>query len=338
MDSSVIGDSESFNPCSIRTRIGSNSLQADSFLCSLLAMKFSPSKSTGAALVAAFLVFPFAERAFSQASPPDSSPAPQESSPEQSQALLQKVKAAAMERRIVTKQTEIDQLKADLDQTKKDLDASQKNLDATNALIAASNSNMDKLTAERKRLQQQLDLTDLRVEAEQKQGDGLKRLSTAQTDELDAINLRMSEIGDRTNVRKAELQLLSAGKPVPGEDNDENGAPDFYKLKKTLALDEQKTASAEAIARAAMNAASARLALAEEAAARVTQVSDEMVLGKPEPVAEKTGETAPASTPAASPAPKHHHKKSASPGALASPGAAPASPKPDAKNPWWMKK
>jgi uncharacterized small protein (DUF1192 family) len=280
------------------------------------------------------LVCANAEPAFSQASPPEKSQAPQAPSPESSQALLQKVKQTEMERRIADKQTEIDRLKADLDQSKKDLDASQKNLDSTNALITESNANMDKLAAERSRLEHQLELTDLRIDAEQKQGDGLKKLSGAQTSELEAINLRMAEIDVQSRIRQSELELLSAGQPVPGEDNDENGTGDLLKLKKTLASDELKTASAEAIAREAMKAASARMELAQQVAARVKQASEAPAEGKPEPVGEKTGEMAPPSKPAVSPAPKHH-RKSASPKPAATASVSPASSSP---RPWWQKK
>jgi len=299
-------------------------------------MKFPPLKLTGSAFVAGFLVFAPTEQVFSQMSPPENSQAVQDSSPAPSQALLQKVKQSAMEQRVAVKQTEIDRLKEDLDKSKKDLDESDKNLDATTAVITTSNANMDKLAAERKKLGQQLEITDLRIEAERKEGEGLKRLSAAQSRQVEAINQRMAEIDVRSRVRQSEVQLLTAGKPVPGEDNDERGDADLSKLRKTLASDETKTVSAEAIAREAMKAASARLELAQTAAARVKQVSDSIAQGNLEPVGEKTAGNAPAS--AASPTPKPHKKS-----ALHKPSAAPstmsASPtqKPGAKSAWWPK-
>jgi uncharacterized small protein (DUF1192 family) len=306
-----------------------------------------------------FLLFARVEWAFgqssSQVSPPEKTQktqAPQDSGSDQSQALLQKVKQSEMQRRIALKQTEIDRLKEDLEKRNRDLDAAQKDMDATTALIAASSENLDKLGAERKRLEQQLDLTDLRIEAEQKQNDGLKRLFGAQSSELEAINQRMAEIDVRSRLRQSEMELLSAGKPVPGEDNDENGTPDISKLRKTLASDEMKSVSAEAIAREAMKAASVKLEFAQAAAARVKQVSEQITMGNLQPVAEKTGGTAPASQPAASPgaqpaaspgaipgaspARKHHsHRKSASP----APGGSPSTPAPksNTKSAWWQR-
>lgn len=284
-------------------------------------MKIFPSKWTGVALIAVSLVLAQAERALSQVSPPEKSQTLQDSSSAQSQALLQKVKQSEMERRIAIKQTEIDRLQEDLNKSKKDFDASQKNLDATTALITTSNATMDELAVERRRLEQQLDLTDLRIEAEQRENEGLKRLSGAQNSELDAINARMAETDVRSQVRQAEVQLLSAGKPVPGEDNDERATADLSKLEKTLASDEQKTFSTESIAREAMKTASARLESAQEAVARVKQVSEAMTEGKPSPVGEKAGETTPGSYPMASPGPKIHRKSA--PTLLTVPGSRP---------------
>ncbi len=319
------------------------------------AMKFSPSNMIKAAIMG-FLLFAQANWAFGQASPPEKSQkieTAEDSGSDQSQALLQKVKQSELQRRIAIKQTEIDRLKEDLEKSNKDLDAAQKDMDATTALIAASGANMDKLGTERKRLEQQLDLTDLRIEAEQKVNDGLKRLFAAQSSELEAINQRMAEIDVRSKLRQSEVQLLSAGKPVPGEDNDENGSPDIYKLKKTLSSDEAKSVSAETIARAAMNAASVRLQSAQEAAARVRQVDEGITQANLAPVAEKKGTTPgsqpaaspgaaspswPGASPAASPGVRHHsHRKSASPKPGGSPSPQPASPTPKAgnKSAWW---
>lgn len=241
------------------------------------------------ALAAGFLSFAHAPHAFSQ-----------DSQPEKSQALLQKVKQGELDRRIALKQTEIDRLKEDLDKSKKDLDALQKNLDATAALITESNGIMDQLSAERRLLEQTLDLTVLRIEAERKKSDGLKSLSAAQSRALDAINERMAEMDVQSSVREAEVQLLSQGKPVPGEDNDELGSPELHKLKKTLASDQAKTITAEAVAREAMKSASARLEMADEAAARAKRMADSMSKTNPEPVGEQTEEATPAESPAAS--------------------------------------
>jgi uncharacterized small protein (DUF1192 family) len=325
----------------------------------MAAMKFSPSNMIKAATMG-FLLFAQANWAFGQVAPPEKSQkteAAEDSGSEQSQALLQKVKESELQRRIAIKQTEIDRLKEDLEKSNRDLDGAQKDMDATTLLIAASSANMDKLGTERKRLEQQLDLTDLRIEAEQKVNEGLKRLFGAQSSELEAINQRMAEIDVRSHLRQSEVELLSAGKPVPGEDNDENGSPDFYKLKKTLSSDEMKSVSAETIARAAMKAASLRLESAQEAAARVKEVDEGMTQANLAPVAEKKGGTTtgsqpavstgaqsatwPGANPAASPAVKHHsHRKSASPKASGSPSPQPAAsptPKANTKSAWWQR-
>ena len=276
--------------------------------------------------MAGFLIFAHAERALSQSSSPEKPAAAQDSTPAPSQALLQKVKQSAMAQRIAIKQTEIDRLNEDLAKSRKDLDATHNNLDATTALIATSNANMDKLAAARRSLEQQLELTDLRIEAERKECEGLRRLSGAQNSELDAINQRMAEIDVRSGVRQAEVGLLSAGKPVPGEDNDERGSAELYKLRKELNSDEQKTVSAELIARNAMKAASARLELAQEAASRVKQASEAVTQGNLAPVGEKPAGEADSM---ASPTPRPHKKRvPREPSEAASPKPASPSPSP----------
>jgi hypothetical protein len=161
-------------------------------------------------------------------------------------------------------------------------------------------------------------------------------LSAAQNSEMEAINQRLAEIDVRSRVRQSEVQLLTAGKPVPGEDNDERGDANLYKLRKTLASAETKTVSSEAIAREAMKAASARMELAQTAADRVKQVSDSIAQGNLAPVAEKTAGNAPAS--AASPTPKLHKKSATHKPAPAAPAPS-ASPvqKPGTKSDWWPK-
>jgi len=245
-----------------------------------------------AAVAAGVLAFAPLDQAYCADSPPDNS-----------QVLLQKVKQGVLDRRIAIKQTEIERLKEDLEKSKKDMDALSKNLDATTALIANSSGNLDELAADQKRYEQTLELTELRIEAERKKNEGLKRLSAAQGSALAAINQRMAELDVRDRVREAEVQLLSQGKAVPGEDNDEEGTAELHKLRKTLASDESKTVTAENVAREAMKGASAKLELANEAAARANQMADGMAKEKLEPVGEAPSATAP-STPKGSPTPK----------------------------------
>jgi hypothetical protein len=207
----------------------------------------------------------------------------------------------------------------------------QKNLDATSSLIVESGSSMDSLAAQEKHLEQTLDLTETRIEAERKNGEGLKSLSIAQTKALEAINQRMAEMDIRSQVRQAEVQLLSQGKPVPGEDNDEMGAPDLEKLKKALASSESKTVLAETLAINAMKSATAKMASANEAAAQAKQMADNLANGTVAPVAEKSGD--------ASSKPKtgrtSRRKSSPTPAPSATPGGktkATPSPTPSSKN------
>ncbi len=268
------------------------------FFASLPVMKFFKFKLAGAALTAGCLAVAQTQRAYSQDSPP-----------EKSQALLQTVEQGELDRRIALKKTEIDRLKEDLEKSKKDIDALQKSLTATTSLISENTGNLSQLAEEEKGLKDTLELTELRIDAEKDKSEGLKALSAAQNRELDAITQRMAETYARSSVREAEVQLLTQGKPVPGEDSDEKAEPELHKLRKTLAENELKTVTAENAAHEAMKAASTRLDLADAAAARAKRKLDDMTKGVPEPVAEKADKSAPVSTPA----PKHASTPAAAP-------------------------
>src|SRR5438067_1877438 len=99
----------------------------------------------GAALLAGVLTLTLSTSAFSAEAPKEN--------PEKAQALLEKVKKGELDRAIAAKQTDIDRLKEDLDKSKKDAEALQKTIEDTGALVNESSENLDKLIAERQRLE-----------------------------------------------------------------------------------------------------------------------------------------------------------------------------------------
>lgn len=224
---------------------------------------------------------------------------------EKTEALLQKVNKSDMDLRMAMKQTEIQRLKQDMDESKKDMDSLKKSLDDTAALAKENASNMEKLSLYRKEMEASMQLTAMQMEAEERKSEGLQKLSTAQNDAMEAMNERMAEMDVRSKLRAYEVQLLQQGKPIPGEDNDERGTPDLMQLRKTLASTEVKTMEADRIARETLKAASAKLAMADDASARAKQMAEQMAKGDTEPVAEQISESSPV------------HKKMAAPGAKA---------------------
>jgi uncharacterized small protein (DUF1192 family)/uncharacterized low-complexity protein len=212
----------------------------------------------------------------------------QDPAPEKAQALLDKVKQGELDRQIAAKQTEIDRLKEDLSKGKKDADGLQQTMDATNSLINESTENLDKLTENGKRLEQEYNLTLARISAERQKIEGLRNLSDAQSKSLSALTNRIEETDVRSRVRSAEMDMLTEGKPVPAEGADDKGHSELSKLRKTLSAYETKTTAEEKTARDAMRIATAKVQAADAAAARVKRMADTVENGAPEPVAEKT--------------------------------------------------
>jgi hypothetical protein len=106
---------------------------------------------------------------------------------------------------------------------------------------------------------------------------------------------RIEETDVRSRVRAAELQLLADGKAIPAEGTDDKGAGELTKLRKALAAAEVKSSADEKIARDAMKLAAAKVQVADVAAARAKRLAEEVKDEEhPEPVAEKAGETKPA--------------------------------------------
>lgn len=265
---------------------------------------FKKKSIIGTVLLAGFFTWTLAGVAFSE-----------EATAENAKALLDTVKQRELDRQVSVKKTDMERLKEDLNKGKTDADGLQKNIDTTGNYISESSANLDKLVSQRKHLEQVLNLTELRIEAERRKTEGLRLLIEAQSKSLAALMNRVEEIDARSKVREAEVKLLTEGKPVPDDDHADK---DFLKLRKALATCELRTASQERAAREAMKIASSKLQVADAADARVKRMSEGVSPAAPDPVAEKlSGE-----------------KETAIPKAIAVPKAAApkptASPKPTA--------
>ena len=257
-----------------------NRLPRSAFSDSFRAMKISNHyTTTGAVLLAGLFTFALTGPAFSEDAPA-----------EKSQVLLQKVKQRELDRQIAAKQTECDRLKEDLDKGHKDAEGLQQTIEATTSLITESSENLDKLTDERKRLEQTYNLTLARIEAERRKIEGLRNLSGAQGKSLEALTKRIEETDVRSRVRAAEMQMLTQGKSLASEEGE--GHTELSKLRKVLATSELKTSAEEKLARDAMKAASSKLQVADVAAARAKRMADQIEANAdaPEPVAEKPAE------------------------------------------------
>ena len=262
----------------------------------------------GAALISGLFTFTFSAPAFGEDAPA-----------EKAQVLLDQVKKSELDRQLAAKQTAIDRLHEDLDHNKKDAESLQQTIDATANLINDSTKHFEELSAERRRLQHDLNLTIARIDAETQRLDGLRNLSTAQGKSLSALNRHIEETDVRSQLRTAEMKAIAEGKLQPGEDVDDKKHPDLMKLRKELSTCEAKTEAEEKLARAAMKAAAAKVQSADLAAARVQKMSEETASDKTDsdqkPVTAKAVPKSSQQLPpiAEKPAPKTMAKPSATP-------------------------
>ena len=228
-------------------------------------MKFSKDiHNTGAALLAGLFTLTLTATAFSA-----------ENAPQKTQVLLDQVKKSELDREVAAKQTSIDRLKEDLDRNKKDAEGLQKTINTTSDLVNDSTKRYEELTAERKRLQHDLNLTLARIDAEGEKIDGLRNLTAAQGKSLNALTRHIEETEVRTQLRAAEMQAIAEGKLAPGDDTEDKRHPELVKLRKALSIAEAKTASEEKLARGAMKSAASKVQVADLAAARVQRMADE---------------------------------------------------------------
>ena len=194
----------------------------------------------------------------------------QTDTPDNAQALLEKVKRRDLDRQMAAKQTGLDRLAEDLAKGSKEAETMQANIDTTGNMLKESATNLSRLIGQKKRLEQVVDLTALRIEAEKLKSEGLMMLSEAQTKSLTALTKRAEEIDLRANLGATELKLLA---PATGDAATDSAAREatskmrssLVDMRKKLATSETSAANAEKIAHDAMRSASSKLELADVA-------------------------------------------------------------------------
>jgi hypothetical protein len=211
-------------------------------------------------------------------------------SADNAQSFLESVKKRELERQMAAKQTELNRLAEDVEKEKKEAETMQANIAATGDLHKESTSQLEKLGAQKKRMEQVLELTRMRIEAEALKAEGLKMLADAQGKTLAALNKRAEETQARIALGAAELKQLSPGTFEPNEEaagkQAGKGQTTVGDLRKKLAASVSLSASAERIAREAMTAASSKLDLANAAGGKAKKKAAN-VEGDLPPIADK---------------------------------------------------
>ena len=206
--------------------------------------------------------------------------------PDNAKALLEKVKQRDLDRQITARKTDLDRLSEDLAKGRKEAENMQANVDATSALQKESATHLSQLLSQRKRLEQVIQLTTLRIEAERLKAEGLQLLAEAQGKALLAMTKRAEETDARATLGAAELKLVAPAEAAPGTETAAKTRPALPDLRKKLALSENAAANAEKTARDAMRAAASKLELADIAGARAKRKASGVESDLPE-IAEK---------------------------------------------------
>jgi hypothetical protein len=208
-------------------------------------------------------------------------------------ALLEEARKSEFDRRMAAKETEAARLSEDLKRRKQEIDELDKSIYKVGGAATEAAGQLDKLGAEKKRLTEDLELINLRIEAEKLKAEGLMQLGIAHAKSRDALTKRTEEIDLRAAIVAAEIRQLS-GKPAPekpapiakgpgrtsGKATASKGTPVVSDLRTQLLKAEQATATAASNARLAMDAASRKLEQAEAAAAKAEKKAADIALEK----------------------------------------------------------
>lgn len=236
--------------------------------------------------------------------------------PGSAQDYFKEVKQRDLEREIAAKQIEVNRQGEDLAKVRSEGDVLKRSIAVIDAAASEASTNLERLSEERARLAQALEVATMRVEAEKLKVAGLKMLSEGQGKAL-SYTTSLSEVTERkAEIAAAELKLITF-QDLPHQDDEvildpgspmkPSGTDAKAKLKSQLAdlrkkspKSQQTLLDANTAATTAIGAASAKLAQADAATAKADQRTKEIQNSDLAPVAagpdEKPAITAPKAT------------------------------------------
>ena len=200
-------------------------------------------------------------------------------------ALLDEAKLIDYEQRVTAKKTEMDRLNEDLKKGADEIEALDKRIQKAGTAVDDAAKQLEHYPEVQKRASLEMDLLNLRINAERLKGDGLRMLQNANKKSQEAVAKRNEETGARTALVAAETRQLAAKAPVPPLESGPSKHPAKNDLtltdwRKKLAKAEHATAVAQSQAREAMSAATTRLQEAENAAVKAEKKRAEVALDK----------------------------------------------------------
>lgn len=218
----------------------------------------------------------------------------EEVQPENAKTLLLELKQRDLERQVEGKKREIERTNGDLRLARMQAQKLQESIDATGSLLGDTTAYLDQLTAQKARLEQVVELTTLRIDAERQKVDGLKALGEAQFKALESVIKHIEETETRANLAGAELKSMSDApqlEPVAlGEASSSKASPEILDLRKKAATHKQALLGMDKSANEAMKTAAVKLELADVAAIKAKRKAVDLGLDEKLPAgkAEKT--------------------------------------------------
>ncbi len=220
----------------------------------------------------------------------------QEESAENARSLLLELRQRDMERQVVGKQREIEHTNGDLRLARTQAQKLQEGMDATHALMTDTAGYLDQLVAQKSRLEQVVELTSLRMDAERQKVEGLKALGEAQFKALESVIKHIEETEARAALAGAELKALNDVPQLPevaaGPATFSKTQPEIVDLKKKAAAYKQVLATLDKSANDAMKTAAGKLESADVAAIKAKRKAVDLGLDEKAPA--KNEKAAPA--------------------------------------------
>jgi chromosome segregation ATPase len=221
----------------------------------------------------------------------------QEADQENARSLLLELKQRDLERQVVSKQREIERTNGDLRLARMQAQKLQESIDATNSLMGDTATYLEQLQAQKTRLEQVVELTSLRIDAERQKVDGLKALGEAQFKALESVIKHIEETETRANLVNAELKILSDTpnlEPVAEGPGATRTPPEIVELRKKAAAEKTALAALDKSAGEAMRSAALKLEAADVAAIKAKRkaidlgLDEKLPAGAEKAPAEKT--------------------------------------------------
>lgn len=195
-------------------------------------------------------------------------------------ALLDEAKKAEYERKIAAKQLEMNRLADDQKKGTAEMEKLDQGVQKIGAAWDDSAKELEHLTMKKRRSAGELELLNLRIDAERLKGEGLRMLQGANRKALDAVSKHNEETDARAALVAAETRLLAAKSPevsdASGPGKTSKNEPTMTELRKKLARAERASSTADSLAREAMISAGARVQQSDAAAAKAEKKQAEL--------------------------------------------------------------